>query len=113
MFPSLSIDIFAPAGFLPSPGISIILPAIATKNSAPDLISISLMVLLNPVGAFNNFPSSLSEYWVFAITIGSLDNLHLFISLIFSPVVLPLLFYFLKIVFHNDIVFNGMSKHFS
>ena len=56
------MSINSAAGFLGSPGISIISPAIATKNPAPADSLISFIVILNPFGRPNKFGLSESDF---------------------------------------------------
>jgi len=54
-----------------SPGISIIAPEITTRNPAPAESATSVTCNFHPRGAPNRLGSSLSEYWVFAMQMGS------------------------------------------
>jgi len=56
---------------LPRPGISIMLPAIATTNPAPADNVTSLIVSVQPDGAPIIVGSSLNEYCVFAMHTGN------------------------------------------
>ena len=49
------MSINSAAGFLGNPGISMIVPAIATRKPAPADNLTSLIVILNPVGHPNRF----------------------------------------------------------
>ena len=67
------MSINSAAGFLGNPGISIIDPAIATKNPAPADNLTSLIVIVNPVGRPSRFGLSDNDFCVFEIHIGNLS----------------------------------------
>ena len=53
------------------PGMSIIAPEMTTRKPAPAERAMSVTWRVQPVGAPGSLGSSLSEYWVLAMQIGS------------------------------------------
>ena len=67
------MSINSAAGFLGNPGISMTVPAIATRKPAPADNLTSLIVILNPVGRPNRFGLSDNDFCVFDTHTGNLS----------------------------------------
>ena len=67
------MSISSAEGFLGSPGISIISPAIATKNPAPAESLTSFTVISNPVGLPSSFGLSDRDFCVYDMHTGILS----------------------------------------
>ena len=85
--PAESTSILSAAGCLPSPGMSMMLPATATTNPAPPLTMMSRTCTVKPEGRPTSLALSEREYCVLAMMTGVFPYPRASASAIFSRAV--------------------------